>query len=473
MKRKRVAELTKFSFHGDELDVVTGEGTAHVVIKRVCEALELSYPAQLAKLKGDPSVGVAMIATPSSGGAQDTACLPIRALPLWLATVSPSKVKPQVRDKLIRYKQEAAEVLADHFLGRRGARSGTSTPELEAPGLTTRAILVTPEMAAEWMEHRNERNRQIREHLVDRYAADIRRGHWRTTHQGIAFGPADELIDGQHRLAAIMQTGIPVTLMVTFYASPGDADAAKLKCDTGKTKSLGDVFAMVGLSGRADGDKLAAVIKGMRAIDGHRGDSMSADEVRAFYLLNRASVDWAIAKLPPPEFSALHRSAFAYAHSVCPKEVDAFAEHIKAVDAPAGSPASTYIRAHVAGQFRATGGYGRREVTLKVLRILKAYISGEKGLSRLYATNEGLEFFRSRRDAAGLAADVKPRSQADDLRDALARQGFPRLRVERAIKQIGERVETEPLDALLAEAVELLSRRRARKARDGYEGEED
>lgn len=114
------AALVRYNFHGDDLDVVPGDdGAVHVGVRAVCNALGVDFSTQLKKLKSDPAAGVAMIATPSEGGAQETACIPLRALPLWLATIHPSKVSPAVKKKLIRFRIEAAEVLADHFIGPR------------------------------------------------------------------------------------------------------------------------------------------------------------------------------------------------------------------------------------------------------------------------------------------------------------------------------------------------------------------
>jgi hypothetical protein len=108
------------NFHGDMLDVVPSDGQVHVAIRRVCEALGIAFEAQLRKLNDDPAMGVIMMIIPTDGGTQQAACLDVRSLPLWLATIHPSKVKPDAREKLIRYKRECAEVLADHFLGKRG-----------------------------------------------------------------------------------------------------------------------------------------------------------------------------------------------------------------------------------------------------------------------------------------------------------------------------------------------------------------
>lgn len=114
------ASLVKFNFHGDELDVVPGDGEAHVVVRRVCEALGVAFQPQLEKLRNDQSVVITMIVTTGPDGKRyETSCLDVRSLPLWLATIHPSKVRASVREKLVTYKRECAAVLADHFLGRR------------------------------------------------------------------------------------------------------------------------------------------------------------------------------------------------------------------------------------------------------------------------------------------------------------------------------------------------------------------
>lgn len=73
---------------------------------------------------------------------------------------------------------------------------------------------ITPAMAGKMLEH-NKNNRQIRWNHVKRIATDIILGHWQVTHQGIAFDDKGNLIDGQHRLHAIIESCTPVEMSVT------------------------------------------------------------------------------------------------------------------------------------------------------------------------------------------------------------------------------------------------------------------
>lgn len=78
---------------------------------------------------------------------------------------------------------------------------------------------VTPAMAAEWL-NRNISNRPLRPWWVGQLAAKIERGEWMVTHQGVAFDQSGVLLDGQHRLRAIVQAGKTCEMVVWRGADP-------------------------------------------------------------------------------------------------------------------------------------------------------------------------------------------------------------------------------------------------------------
>jgi hypothetical protein len=73
--------------------------------------------------------------------------------------------------------------------------------------------LITPEMAKKYLE-KNADNRKIRKTTVATYANDMKNGRWELTHQGIAFNDQGELVDGQHRLAAIVDSGVSIRMVI-------------------------------------------------------------------------------------------------------------------------------------------------------------------------------------------------------------------------------------------------------------------
>lgn len=73
--------------------------------------------------------------------------------------------------------------------------------------------IVTPDQATEWLGNAA-KNRRISERRVGLYAAAMKRGDWMLTNQGIAIDEFGKLIDGQHRLRAIVASQTPTELLV-------------------------------------------------------------------------------------------------------------------------------------------------------------------------------------------------------------------------------------------------------------------
>lgn len=76
------------------------------------------------------------------------------------------------------------------------------------------AIVITPAMAQEILDSSNTGNRRVRMWWVIALSSSIARGDWLLTHQGIAFDENGRLIDGQHRLRAIVLSGTSVKMFV-------------------------------------------------------------------------------------------------------------------------------------------------------------------------------------------------------------------------------------------------------------------
>lgn len=109
----------------------------------------------------------------------------------------------------------------------------TTTRERVTPG--TERETITPEKARKYLEA-NYHNRPIRGSWVDELVGKIQRGQWEFTHQGIAFDITGRLVDGQHRLMAIAQSGIACDALVTRDLS----DGVFRNIDAGKVRSLSD-----------------------------------------------------------------------------------------------------------------------------------------------------------------------------------------------------------------------------------------
>lgn len=99
---------------------------------------------------------------------------------------------------------------------------------------------ITPEVAAQWLEERNTDNRPMSGSIARNYARQIRQGAWRVTHQGIGFDSAGVLLDGQHRLKAIVDSETAVPMMVSWNLER-EVFAA---LDTGKGRNAQDALSL-------------------------------------------------------------------------------------------------------------------------------------------------------------------------------------------------------------------------------------
>lgn len=78
---------------------------------------------------------------------------------------------------------------------------------------------ITPALAKRMLEY-NTNNRTLKASRVKVLEKELRSGNWVFTHQGIAFSKDKVLLDGQHRLQSIVNTGIAVDTPVTFGLDP-------------------------------------------------------------------------------------------------------------------------------------------------------------------------------------------------------------------------------------------------------------
>lgn len=107
--------------------------------------------------------------------------------------------------------------------------------------MRTTVEVIGPEQATKYLE-RNENNRKLRKHTVDRYAEMMRRGQWKLTHEAIAFDTNGELKNGQHRLAAVIESGATVSFSVTRGVDPDTYSVI----DSGAKRSTADRVAQLG-----------------------------------------------------------------------------------------------------------------------------------------------------------------------------------------------------------------------------------
>lgn len=101
---------------------------------------------------------------------------------------------------------------------------------------------ITPALAARYLGKSHiAAMRPLSMQRVEKYAADMIEGRWRTTHQGIAFDANGTLIDGQHRLHAIVSAGVTIQMSVTRNADPDTFCVI----DVGRNRGAADLLSIM------------------------------------------------------------------------------------------------------------------------------------------------------------------------------------------------------------------------------------
>ena len=88
-------------------------------------------------------------------------------------------------------------------------------PDVASESISINIELITPEIAQKYLAKNIKNNRSLRSGTVRKYGMRMLSGEWQFNHEGIAFNDKGELVDGQHRLHAIIFANTPVRMVVT------------------------------------------------------------------------------------------------------------------------------------------------------------------------------------------------------------------------------------------------------------------
>lgn len=112
----------------------------------------------------------------------------------------------------------------------------------EDPNIKVQFALITPEIASMILHNKPGWQRKVSELSVERYAVDMANGQFKFNGATICFDDADHLIDGQHRLHSIAQTGESLIMLLVFGLESSSIGAI----DTGRKRRFSDWLSMNG-----------------------------------------------------------------------------------------------------------------------------------------------------------------------------------------------------------------------------------
>lgn len=160
--------------------------------------------------------------------------------------------------------------------------------------LTTEVVNVTPEVATEWLGTMVA-NRNLSTATVQRYVELMQAGEWKLDASPVRFNTQGQLMDGQHRLWAVIES----TLEQKFLVARNVPDDAFLVMDSGKRRNFGDVLS-IEFRGMKNVTSVAAVTRVLYrhentrqtvpTLTSSRGREVSNEPLLAFYRANMESI---------------------------------------------------------------------------------------------------------------------------------------------------------------------------------------
>ena len=174
---------------------------------------------------------------------------------------------------------------------------------------------ITPAMATKILEEAKEvQNRNVSDGHVEWLASQMKSGKWALNGEAIIFDEEGQLIDGQHRLWAIVNSGVTIETLVTR----GVERKGFATIDTGSARTSGNVLAIYG---EKSGNVLSAALGWLHRYE--NGKMLWALKPSGFAAATaiallkkhpgvRDSVEWAVGLRGNPVFRKVSGSILAF-----------------------------------------------------------------------------------------------------------------------------------------------------------------
>ena len=112
----------------------------YLPIRPICTALGIQWATQRRKIMSDDVLAESTrtLRLETRGGPQNLVCMDVEAIPLWLAGIEPSRVRADLRDRLMAYKRWVRKVVYEAFARETGiVPSATAAPVSVHPDAVT------------------------------------------------------------------------------------------------------------------------------------------------------------------------------------------------------------------------------------------------------------------------------------------------------------------------------------------------
>lgn len=248
----------------------------------------------------------------------------------------------------------------------------------------TRTVLVSPGMAEGWLL-KNKSNRPLRRLTIVKYSRDMINGLWLVNSDCLAFDVEGNLINGQHRLMALILAGVSIEFQVTY-----DLQAqAGMTMDQGIGRTATDIAHFCGLDTvNKTQTAIAKILSPQRRPSGTEQYSVlirhldAIQEVYSWFYKTRRHINIALVMAP------IVRAWYSHDHDKLKRFAQILLEGESNENAPYEKTA-IILRDFLQDSKVVSGRDMIPEVYGKVERALFAFLNGQR-LLKLYKTEDEL-----------------------------------------------------------------------------------
>lgn len=154
--------------------------------------------------------------------------------------------------------------------------------------------IITPAKAQAMLAATTSKNRSLSKGIVSAYADDMSNGRWQENGESIILDDNGNVLDGQHRLSAIVISGVSQTMTVVSGVSP----QCFKTIDTGRKRTNSDLLTIVGMK---DARLLAAILAAVHTfkIRGEFKGTVNPSEPRLIKMSAGFDVVWHAERMMP------------------------------------------------------------------------------------------------------------------------------------------------------------------------------
>lgn len=272
---------------------------------------------------------------------------------------------------------------------------------------------IGPKEAKEMLERIHPKQRSVVKASVKRYTEAMKAGKWSLSPSGIVFDSQGFMVDGQHRLLAVVESGTTQEFTVG-YLPPG----ADMHCiDRGRSRTLGDILEISGDVNRGEGKRLASVAKFLYGISIDNPEPRDFEsKVTDILAKSKPHIDGASEGNRKFLAHAWKIAPFAYAYPCNPEAVRDLIHRVSENDSLERQTGAWHLYNILAENGHDRSSWKALENMYRILRCIQLHLEGGKlntvrprGSSKngdVDVTPTALTYFRNLRENLGIGKDV-------------------------------------------------------------------